>query len=314
MGDYTGLLERCELCPRRCRVNRMDGHRGYCGVADRVIIAYYGRHHGEEPPISGDMGSGNIFFSSCNLRCIYCQNYQISHSLTGREFSIDELAGVFLELEAKGCHNINLVSPIPYIPMILPAIERARARGLKLPFVYNTNAYENVETIRLLEGFIDIYLPDFKYWNGNIAKRLSDVADYPEHAASAIIEMRAQTGNLIVKNNIAERGLLIRHLVLPNNLAGSRHILKWVLETLGKDTFLSLMSQYYPLHNAFQYPMISRRLNHREYNELIDFLIENGFENVFIQELESAIDFIPDFRLDNPFSDIKKHKEDGYGD
>ena len=306
MDDHLCLLERCELCPRRCRVNRLGGQTGYCGVTDRILIAYYGRHYGEEPPISGDMGSGNIFFSSCNLRCIYCQNYQISHTITGREFSIEELAGIFLELERQGCHNINLVSPIPYIPMILPAIEKARSKGLKLPFVYNTNAYENVETIRLLEGFIDIYLPDFKYWNKNIAKRLSDVGDYPEHAQAAILEMKAQVGDLVVKKGIAEKGLLLRHLVLPNNLAGSRQILAWVLKELGRDTYLSLMSQYYPLHNASQYPMINRRIKDREYDELIDFLITNGFENVFIQEPESAEEFIPDFRLRDPFSAITK--------
>ncbi|HOL05418.1 MAG TPA: radical SAM protein [Syntrophorhabdaceae bacterium] len=306
MDDHLCLLERCELCPRRCRVNRLGGQTGYCGVTDRILIAYYGRHYGEEPPISGDMGSGNIFFSSCNLRCIYCQNYQISHTITGREFSIEELAGIFLELERQGCHNINLVSPIPYIPMIIPAIEKARSKGLKLPFVYNTNAYENVETIRLLEGFIDIYLPDFKYWNKNIAKRLSDVGDYPEHAQAAILEMKAQVGDLVVKKGIAEKGLLLRHLVLPNNLAGSRQILAWVLKELGRDTYLSLMSQYYPLHNASQYPMINRRIKDREYDELIDFLITNGFENVFIQEPESAEEFIPDFRLRDPFSAITK--------
>jgi len=306
MDDHLCLLERCELCPRRCRVNRLGGQTGYCGVPDRILIAYYGRHYGEEPPISGDMGSGNIFFSSCNLRCIYCQNYQISHTITGREFSIEELAGIFLELERQGCHNINLVSPIPYIPMIIPAIEKARSKGLKLPFVYNTNAYENVETIRLLEGFIDIYLPDFKYWNKNIAKRLSDVGDYPEHAQVAILEMKAQVGDLVVKKGIAEKGLLLRHLVLPNNLAGSRQILAWVLKELGRDTYLSLMSQYYPLHNASQYPMINRRIKDREYDELIDFLITNGFENVFIQEPESAEEFIPDFRLHDPFTAIKK--------
>ncbi|MCX7966070.1 MAG: radical SAM protein [Syntrophorhabdaceae bacterium] len=302
MNHWLTLLESCELCPRRCRVNRLKGQRGYCRIADKIIIAYYGNHFGEEPPISGVKGSGNIFFSSCNMRCIFCQNYQISHGLKGREFSIDELVDIFFELEDKGCHNINLVSPTPYVPMILCAIEKAKKRGLKLPFVYNTNAYENVETIRLLNGYIDIFLPDFKYWNPAIALKLSDAKNYPEHAAKTIVEMKKQVGDLTIKNNIAEKGLIIRHLVLPNNLAGSRQILKWILLHLGNKTFLSLMSQYYPLHDAYRYPMINRRIKEKEYEELIDFLLKNGFENVFIQDVESASLLIPDFELERPFN------------
>jgi len=305
MDDYMVLLEGCKLCPRQCNVNRIKGQRGYCGIGDMVIIAYYGKHYGEEPPISGSRGSGNIFFSSCNLKCLYCQNYQISHSVNGKVFSIDELSEIFLELEKMGCHNINLVSPIPYVPMIISAIKKSRKRGLRIPFVYNTNAYESVETLRLLDGLIDIYLPDFKYWNKNMAKRLSDAVDYPDYAANAIIEMKRQTGDLLIEDGIGKKGLLIRHLVLPNNIAGSRQILKWISETLGKKTFISLMAQYYPLHKAFKYPMINRRITEREYNELIDFLVENGFENVFIQELDSASVYIPDFRREKPFEDIK---------
>lgn len=301
MKELYSLLKRCELCPRRCRVDRTREQQGYCRVTDKIFISYYGKHIGEEPPISGNRGSGNIFFSSCNMRCVYCQNYQISHALAGIEVSIDRLAEIFLELEMKGCHNINLVSPTPYVPMILPAIEKARQKGLMVPFVYNTNAYENVKTIERLDGYIEIFLPDFKYWNNNIAKRLSDAPDYPRHAASAILEMKKQVGDLFIRDGIAERGMLLRHLVLPNNLSGSRQILEWILTNLGNRTFLSLMSQYYPLHNAYQYPMINRRIKEREYDELINILIENDFENVFIQELESASTLIPNFRLEKPF-------------
>ncbi len=301
MNDWLTILEKCELCPRRCGINRINGKKGYCRVADKPIVSYYGKHFGEEPPISGSRGSGNIFFSSCNMKCIYCQNYQISHTLTGKEVSIDELVDIFLELERKGCHNINLVSPTPYIPMILSAIDMARKKGLNLPFVYNTNAYENVETIKLLAGYIDIFLPDFKYWNKNIARRLSDAEDYPDHAASAIMAMKRQVGDLSIKDGIAEKGILIRHLVLPNNLSGSINILEWVLNNLGNKTFLSLMSQYHPLHRAYEYPMINRRIKEKEYDELINFLLNNGFENVFIQDFESASTLIPDFRLEKPF-------------
>lgn len=302
MKEWLSLLENCELCPRKCKVNRLKGNKGYCKVTDKILIAYFGKHFGEEPPISGDNGSGNIFFSSCNMRCVFCQNYQISHSLKGKEFSIDELVEIFFDLKEQGCHNINLVSPTPYVPMILCAIEKAREKGLNLPFVYNTNAYENEETIRLLNGYIDIFLPDFKYWSPVIALKLSDAKDYPQNAARAILEMKRQVGDLIIKNNVGERGLIIRHLVLPNNLAGSKQVLNWILTHLGNKTFLSLMSQYYPLHNAHQYPMISRRLKKEEYNELIDFLIQNGFENVFIQEEESASLLIPDFEKEKPFN------------
>jgi len=302
MNHWLSLLESCELCPRRCRVNRLKGQKGYCKVTDKIIVAYYGKHFGEEPPISGDKGSGNIFFSSCNMRCIFCQNYQISHSLMGKEVSIEELSYIFFELEKDGCHNINLVSPTPYVPMILCAIDMAKQKGFHLPFVYNTNAYENVETVQLLKNYIDIFLPDFKYWNPAIAYKLSDARDYPEHAARAIEEMKKQVGDLLVRDNKAEKGLIIRHLVLPNNLAGSKQILEWILTHLGNKTFLSLMSQYYPLHNASNYPMINRRIREKEYEELIDFLLKNGFENVFIQDFDSANVLIPDFESKNPFN------------
>ena len=304
MEDELVLLEKCELCPRRCNAARLNGEKGYCGIANEIIIAHYGPHYGEEPPISGTNGSGTIFFSSCNLRCIFCQNYQISHYRAGEPHTVEELAGIFILLEKKGCHNINLVSPTPYVPFIAVAIKRAREKGIKIPFVYNTNAYENVETLRVLDGLIDIYLPDFKYWSPGIAKKLSDVPidkAYSEYAAAAIIEMNRQVGRLVTENGVATRGLLIRHLVLPGNLAGSEKIIEWIRDNLGKDTFISLMSQYYPMHKAKEYPMMNRKIRHEEYDNLTDLMVREGFKNVFIQRLESAPLFVPDFEKEEPF-------------
>ena len=273
-------------------------------MPDEIIVAHYGPHFGEEPPISGMMGSGNIFFSSCNLRCLYCQNHQISQGGLGEAMSVEGLVDIFLELAEKGCHNINLVSPTPYVPYIALAMERARGAGLRIPFVYNTNAYETVETLRTLDGLIDIYLPDFKYWNAEIARRLSDAPkdkSYPAHAKTAILEMKRQVGDLIVEDGLATKGMIVRHLVLPGNLAGSSQIIGWIRDNLGTGTFLSLMSQYYPLHKAGTYPMINRKIRQDEYDRLIGLLVDEGFENVFIQELDSAPLFVPDFEKASPF-------------
>lgn len=298
------LLEKCELCPRRCKARRLRGERGYCGIAGEIIIAHYGAHFGEEPPISGTKGSGTIFFSSCNLRCIYCQNYQISHDRIGKPVSVEGLVKIFFELEQEGCHNINLVSPTPYAPYIAAAIREAKEGGIGIPFVYNTNAYEQVETLQILNGLIDVYLPDFKYWNPHIAKKLSDVPldkEYPEHARMAISEMKRQTGDLVIEDGLAKQGMLVRHLVLPGSLAGSRQIISWIKDNLGTGTFISLMSQYLPLYKAETYPMINRKIRQEEYGRLTDFLIEKGFKNVFIQELNSAPLFVPDFHQKKPF-------------
>jgi putative pyruvate formate lyase activating enzyme len=298
------LLEKCELCPRRCKAARLRGEKGYCGIANEIVIAHYGPHYGEEPPISGTKGSGTIFFSSCNLRCIFCQNYQISHYRTGESYTVEELVEIFIQLEKQGCHNINLVSPIPYVPFIAIAIKMARSRGLGIPFVYNTNAYENVETLKMLDGLIEIYLPDFKYWSAGAAKKLSDVPvdkGYPENAAAAILEMKRQVGTLTIQDGVAVKGLLIRHLVLPGNLAGSEKIIEWIRDNLGTDTFISLMSQYYPVHKADQYPIMNRKIRHEEYDRLTDLLVKEGFKNAFVQKLESAPLFVPDFEKEEPF-------------
>jgi putative pyruvate formate lyase activating enzyme len=304
MKNPLTLLEKCELCPRRCKAERLKGKKGYCGIGSEVVIAHYGPHLGEEPPISGTRGSGNIFFSSCNLRCVFCQNHQISHEKLGKPASIEGLIDIFFELAENGCHNINLVSPTPYVPFIAAAIEKAKEEGLGIPFVYNTNAYENIETLKALDGLIEIYLPDFKYGNPEIAKRLSDVPtekSYPDYAKAAILEMKRQAGDLITEDGLATKGTLVRHLVLPGGLAGSRQIIGWIKDNLGTKTFISLMSQYYPVHKAEAYPMINRKIRQEEYDRLIELLVEEGFKNVFTQELDSAPLFVPDFEKAKPF-------------
>jgi len=304
MIDPLLFLERCELCPRKCRVNRLKGERGYCGVGTEVLIAHYGPHHGEEPPISGTHGSGNIFFSSCNLRCLFCQNYQISHERIGSALPMKKLTEIFFRLQQEGCHNINLVSPTPYVPLVALAVSEAKRQGVDIPFVYNTNAYECVETLELLDGLVDIYLPDFKYWSPKIAAKLSDAPigqGYPHFARLSIAEMKRQVGNLTIKEGLAEKGLLIRHLVLPGGLAGTEKIIGWIRDTLGTDTYISLMSQYYPLHDVHVYPPLQRRVRQDEYDRLVRLLLNEGFENVFIQELDSAPLFVPDFQKPEPF-------------
>jgi putative pyruvate formate lyase activating enzyme len=304
MENVLRMLEKCELCPRRCAVNRLKGQKGYCKAGDKAIIAHYGPHHGEEPPISGTRGSGTIFFSFCNLRCVFCQNYQISQDGDGEETSLERLTEIFLDLQGRGCHNINLVSPTPYISHIATAIIDAKRRGLKIPILYNTNAYESVEALRMLDGLIDIYLPDFKYWSPTVAGKLSGVPKerpYADFAKEALLEMKQQVGDLVVEDEIATRGLLVRHLVLPGGLAGSKEIFQWIGQNLGTETFISLMSQYYPVHKANAVPLLRRKIRQKEYDTVVDYLVEAGFKNIFVQETTSAPLFVPDFDEQEPF-------------
>jgi putative pyruvate formate lyase activating enzyme len=300
--DYLSLLERCEICPRRCGVNRLKGEKGFCRVSNDVVVAYYGKHFGEEPPISGERGSGAIFFSSCNLRCVFCQNYQISNYMLGKTISLDDLVEIFFQMEKAGAHNINLVSPTPYIPHIAIAIRKAKEKGIKIPFVYNTNAYERSEILSLLEGLVDIYLPDFKYWNKEIAKKLSSANDYPKHAIDSILEMKRQVGStLITESGIGKKGLIIRLLVLPNGLSGTKSVLRWIREEIGTSVSISLMSQYRPLFRAHEFPMIRRTLSEEEYDEVIRYASSLGFENVYVQEIDSSGMYLPDFTKEEPF-------------
>lgn len=304
MEHVLQTLEKCELCPRRCKVNRLKGQKGYCKAGDKVIVAHYGPHHGEEPPISGTRGSGTIFFSFCNLRCVFCQNYQISQNGIGEEVSLEKLMEIFLELQTQGCHNINLVSPIPYIPHIAIAIAKAKENGLTIPVVYNTNAYESLEALKVMNGIVDIYLPDFKYWNPVVAEKLSGITKenpYADFAKEALMEMKKQVGDFTVENKIARKGLLVRHLVLPGGLAGSKEIFQWIGQNLGTETHISLMSQYYPVYTANTVPLLRRKIRQEEYSVVVDYLTKEGFENVFLQETTSAPLFVPDFNEQEPF-------------
>lgn len=301
MSDDLFSLNRCGLCPRGCHADRTAGELGFCGAGTEVVVSHYGPHLGEEPPISGKNGSGNIFFSPCNLRCIFCQNHQISHRTFGRPVTSDGLADIFLKLQDRGVHNINLVSPTPYIPQIARTIKEARRKGVRIPFVYNTNAYESPAILAQLDGLIDVYLPDFKYWHESIGRKLSSAPRYPEAAKAALIEMKRQAGDLELENGLAVRGLLIRLLVLPGGLAGTKSALHWIKDSLGPQTHISLMSQYFPLHRAHEYPMVARSIRKEEYNEVVDFAIDQGFKNIFGQEMDSAPLFIPDFEKEKPF-------------
>ena len=313
MDRFVSALKHCELCPRNCGANRLEGQTGYCGAGGRIRVAHWGLHFGEEPPISGSRGSGNVFFSPCNMRCVFCQNHQISHTQFGEEISIDRLVETFFKLEETGAHNINLVSPTPYAPLIGSAIHLAKEQGLRIPFIYNTNAYENVSTVGMLAGLIDIYLPDFKYWHASIARKLSSADDYPAAAMQAILAMKRQVGDLRIESGLATRGLLIRHLVLPGQLAGTERIIAWIKAELGSQTALSLMAQYQPLHRAIEHPMLMRTITDHEYESLLDLAVEQGFEHVFIQELESAPLFVPDFTRAEPFGENTGSRVMGQG-
>jgi len=263
------LLESCEVCPHRCGVNRLKGELGFCKTGKNAIVDSYFPHRGEEKPIRGYRGSGTVFFSYCNTRCVYCQNYQISQLGEGREVSPEELAEIFLELQAMGCHNLNLVTPSHVVPQILSALYLAVKKGFRLPIVYNTSSFDSLESLRLLEGIVDIYLADLKYADREIARRYSKVKNYPEVAMTAIREMHRQVGDLTLdERGIAIRGLLIRHLVLPNGLAGTEKVAEF-LGSLSKNMAVNVMDQYYPSYMAWKYPELNRRITQREYHQAL---------------------------------------------
>ena len=263
------LLESCEVCPHRCGVNRLKGELGFCKTGKNAIVDSYFPHRGEEKPIRGYRGSGTVFFSYCNMRCVYCQNYQISQLGEGREVSPEELSEMFLELQAMGCHNLNLVTPSHVVPQILSALYLAVQKGFRLPIVYNTSSFDSLESLRLLEGIVDIYLADLKYADREIARRYSKVKNYPEVAMAAIKEMYRQVGDLILdERGIAVKGLLVRHLVLPNGLAGTEKVAEF-LSSLSKNMAVNVMDQYYPSYMAWKYPELSRRITQREYHQAL---------------------------------------------
>ena len=260
------LLESCTICPHNCKVNRLEGKIGRCRSSKNIKIALSSLHFAEEPCISGKNGSGTIFFSNCNLRCIYCQNYEISQMGKGNEITIEELANIFLNQQEKGAHNINLVTPTMYVPQIIESIKIAKAKGLNLPIIYNTNSYENVETIKMLDGYIDVYLPDFKYYSNSLAKKYSGIDNYFEFASNAIKEMIKQVGfPKFDENGMIKSGVIIRHLVLPNYLQNTKNILKWIKENLSKDVWVSVMAQYFPTYKAKEDEYLNRKLKNKEY-------------------------------------------------
>ncbi|WP_366070046.1 radical SAM protein [Methanothrix sp.] len=261
-------LEHCEICPRRCGVNRAEGELGFCRTGRLAKVSSAGPHYGEEPPLVGYHGSGTIFFAGCNLACVFCQNYEISQLDMGVEVTAERLAGIMMHLQLTGCHNVNLVTPAHVVPQILEALVIAREMGLSIPLVYNSGGYDSVETLRLLDGIIDIYMPDAKYGSDEVAIRYSNAPGYVEVMKAAISEMHRQVGDLVIENGIAVRGLLVRHLVLPNNLAGTEEVVRFISE-LSKNTYINIMDQYRPEYRADRYNELSRRITLSEYREAL---------------------------------------------
>jgi putative pyruvate formate lyase activating enzyme len=270
------LMNPCALCPRKCKVNRSKGEIGFCGITDVPLVSSVGPHFGEESVLVGFGGSGTIFFAGCNSGCLFCQNYDISHFRQGSKITVEQLADDMLELQARGCSNINFVTPTHVVGSVAEAIELARKRGLKLPTVYNSGGYDSVETLKLIEGLIDIYMPDMKYADGAVAKRLSGAADYPQISKAAVKEMHRQVGDLKIEKGLATRGLLIRHLVLPNNLAGSFEIIDFLADEVGRNTAINVMEQYRPCFKANLHREINRRPTCDEIEAVEAHAIEKG--------------------------------------
>jgi putative pyruvate formate lyase activating enzyme len=266
---FYSILESCELCPRKCRVNRLKDEKGYCRSGKELTVSSYGPHFGEEDPLVGKSGSGTIFLSSCNLLCVYCQNYDISHEGYGKHVSEEEVADFMIDLQTRGCHNINFVTPTHFASQLLKSIGFAIPKGLQLPIIWNCGGYENVEVIKLLDGIVDIYMPDMKYGSEESAGKYSDATDYFESCRESVKEMHRQVGDLHLENGIATRGLLVRHLVLPNDVANSRAILEFIAEEISKDTYVNIMDQYRPMFKASNYKEIARHPTIKEYREVV---------------------------------------------
>jgi putative pyruvate formate lyase activating enzyme len=302
-AKLNDALKCCRICPRRCGVDRTAGKAGYCRAFQNPVVYSYAPHRGEEPPISGRNGSGTIFFSGCSMKCAYCQNYQFSQLGHGKEMSVPELAACMLFLEKKGCHNINLVSPTHYLPQILLALEIALGEWLIIPLVYNTSGYELTDTIKLLEGIVDIYLPDMRYADERMAARYSDAPDYVKYDRDSVMLMHNQVGNLVLdENGIAVKGLIIRLLVMPDGISATEESLRYVRDKISPDVYLSIMSQYYPTYRAMEFKELSRGVTSREYKNVIDTARRLGLNNGWIQEE-------PDARLLG--TNIKPQKEIG---
>ncbi len=296
MNEY----KKCMMCPRRCGVDRTK-RAGACNATDKIKVALVSVHNFEEPCISGKEGSGTVFFSNCNLRCVYCQNFHISRDGYGKEITINRLAEIFIEQQKRGVNNINLVTPTMYVDSIIEAIKIARDNGLKIPIVYNSSGYENIETIKKLNGYIDIYLPDFKYATDRLALKYSGVNNYTSSVIPAIYEMISQVGSpQFDDRGILKKGVIIRHMVLPNNVLNSKMVLKKIAKNYKGKALISVMAQYFPSGNANKYPEINRKVSKKEFLEVEEYLYSIGLENGYIQELgEHEEEYVPDFNLDN---------------
>lgn len=291
-------LDKCTICPHECKINRNEGKIGRCKSTNKIKIALYSTHNFEEPCISGKRGSGTIFFSNCNLNCVFCQNYEISQEARGKEIEIEDLAKIFLEQQKKKLENINLVTPTSYVPQIIEAIKIARKEGFNLPIVYNTNGYEKVETIKKLDGYVDIYLPDLKYAEDDLAKKYSKIDNYFEIATKAILEMQRQVGKpKLNKEGVMQKGIIVRHLVLPSHIENSKKVLKWIKENIYKENYVSIMAQYFPCYKAKEekeYKDINRKLTKEEWKKIENYVEKLDFENGFIQELgEHEEEYVP---------------------
>jgi putative pyruvate formate lyase activating enzyme len=312
-------LASCDICPRECRVNRLEDELGYCHSGRLPVVSAICAHHGEEPALSGTRGSGTVFFGNCNMRCVYCQNYQISQDWRRQESNeIDcrALARKMLYLQDElGCHNINLVSPSHFVPQILRAVVEAVPGGLRVPLVYNSSGYDSVVTLRELDGVTSIYLPDLRYASDKLARKFSASSCYVARARQAIKEMYHQVGDLVVdESGVAQRGLIVRHLILPNGLAGSRESLTWLVREVSPTATVSIMSQYMPMHRAPRIPSLARKITVEEYEEVLGLLDDLGIENGWVQEMGSAEEYLPDFeREGHPFLSAIKERGESMG-
>ncbi|MDD3471555.1 MAG: radical SAM protein [Syntrophaceae bacterium] len=300
---FRDLSSPCRMCPRECMVDRLSGEIGYCGAGPLPSHSGILQHFGEEPPLVGIGGAGTIFFTHCNMRCVFCQNYQISRGECGEIMSIEELAQEMIKLQKYGASNIEPVSPTHQMNVFLEALGIAAQRGLDLPVVYNSGGYDSLEALKLLRGVVHVYMPDLKYADSKMSAKYSDCDDYVEVARQAIKEMYDQVGELeLDADGRAIKGLIIRHLVLPNSISGSEQTMLWIRNNLSPKVTISLMSQYSPMYDAIKYPELNRRIKASEYNKIVDYCWDLGLENVFVQDIRSQDSCIPDFRNDKPFS------------
>lgn len=291
------IMSDCTLCPRNCHADKLSGSIGYCGQTAEIRAARAALHMWEEPCISAEEGSGTVFFSGCSVRCVFCQNHDIAVGQHGKIITGERLSEIYLELQEKGANNINLVTPTHYVPQIIESIENARKMGLTLPIVYNTSGYEKAETLRMLDGIVDVYLPDFKYMSAALAEKYSNAPDYADCAKSALAEMVRQTGKPVFDDRgVIQKGVIVRHLILPNCTEDSKKVIKYLYKTYGDDIFISIMNQFTPLDHTADYPELQRKITQAEYDEVVDYAVDLGVENGFIQEGETADEsFIPSF-------------------